>query len=235
MPIMPNRVDINSKRQRSLRISRVVRNRSKEGARVYYDLDAPGTPAAEATGDRGVPEKVVLVRWRRRTRPGRTYAGVRLQPAIWRALPVALGADVARWRRLTEDEIEQAITDARDRLSTAGREGKPLRIPAATAVHALITVLGTAIVKKLVTRHADPARHAKPGVPDLFLYAMCEDGRIESPRFVEVKKPEETLYPHQADELAFMSALGLDARVMRLLDADRLPARRRATTTSHER
>ena len=235
MPIMPNRVDINSKRQRSLRISRVVRNRSKEGARVYYDLDAPGTPAAEATGDRGVPEKVVLVRWRRRTRPGRTYAGVRLQPTIWRALPVALGADVARWRRLTVDEIEQAIDDARDRLSTAGREGKPLRLPAATAVQALITVLGTAIVKKLVTRHADPARHAKPGVPDLFLYAMCEDGRIESPRFVEVKKPEETLYPHQADELAFMSALGLDARVMRLLDADRLPARRRATTTSQER
>jgi hypothetical protein len=232
---MPNRVDSTSERQRSLRISRVVRNRSTEGNRVYYDLDAPGTPATEAIGDRGVPEKVVLVRWRRRTRPGRIYAGVRLQPTIWRALPVALGADVARWRRLTVDEIEQAIAAARGRLSTAGREGKPLRLPAATAVHALITVLGTAILKKLVSRHADPARHAKPGVPDLFLYAMREDGRIESPRFVEVKKPEEKLYPHQAEELAFLTGLGLDARVLRLLDAGRPPARRRATTTSRER
>lgn len=226
---MPSRTNI-PQRLRPLRISRVVRNRVKEGVRVKYDVDPPGTPADQVTLRREIPEEVVLVRWRRRSKPGRTYSGTRLPPGLWRALPTVLGPDIASWRHQSAADIEQAIAKARATLQE-DKNGRPPAVPHAAALHALITVLGTSILTQLVERHADEARHANPGVPDLFLYAVRDDGRIESPRFVEVKKPEEKLSEHQADEIAFMTMLGLDARVLRLLEADTRRTRRPATTT----
>ncbi len=227
---MPSRTNI-PQRLRSLHISRVVRNRLKEGIRVKYDVDPPGTPADQATLRREIPEEVVLIRWRRRSKPGRTYSGTRLPPGIWRALSTVLGPDIANWRHQSAADIEQAIAKARATLHVDERNGRPPAVPHAAAVHALIAVLGTSILTQLVERHADEARHANPGVPDLFLYAVRDDGRIESPRFVEVKKPEEKLSEHQADEIAFMTMRGLDARVLRLLEADTRRTRRPASTT----
>lgn len=227
---MPSRTNI-PQRLRSLRISRVVRNRVKEGVRVKYDVDPPGTPANQATLRREIPEEVVLVRWRRRSRPGRTYSGTRLPPGIWRTLPTILVPDIASWRHHSVADIEQAIAKARVTPQADERSGRPPAVPHAAAVHALITVLGTSNLTQLVERHADEARHANPGVPDLFLYVVRDNGRSESPRFVEVKKPEEKLYEHQADEIAFMTTLGLDARVLRLLEADTRRTRRPASNT----
>ena len=55
-------------------------------------------------------------------------------------------------------------------------------------------------------------------MPDLFLYALNEQGRVQSPRFVEVKRPREPIHSSQTGEIAFLLGLGLNARVFRLLE-----------------
>lgn len=198
---------------RALRIARTVRHRQKVGPRVTYAVNADGSGE-----ERGIPEQVVLVRWRRRVLDGYVFRGGRLPPSTWRALPLVLGADVSSWSNLSVDAIRECLDAGRDALKRAGSDDKPLRAPSADVMHALIAVLGVRRLQALVTRHADVSRHEHPGVPDLFLYALNEQGRVQSPRFVEVKRPREPVHSSQTGEIAFLLGLGLNARVFRLVE-----------------
>lgn len=197
-----------SPRTTALRISTIVYGRQLDGTRVTYLHHGH-----DERSDRAVAEKIVLVRWRRRRRSGVEFSGARLSPSIWRALPVALGHDVASWRTLDEATIGERFTAARSVMTA-----QQLDIPAADIVHTLIAVCGTDRLQQLVTRHADPARWKQPGVPDLFLFMRRADGRVMSPRFVEVKRPDEPVRSGQVEEIAFLQALGFDARVLRLVE-----------------
>jgi hypothetical protein len=192
----------------ALRISTIVRGRHKEGPRVTYLLDPDGRDA-----DRDVPESVVLTRWRRRRVAGFVHSGARLAPSLWRALPVALGPDVASWTSLSERTIADRLEAVRPAL-----RAQHLDAPSAMIVHTLIAVCGPARLQQLVARHANPERWGSPGVPDLFLFRRDTTGRITSARFVEVKRPREPFRPGQEDELAFLQSIGLHARVLRLIE-----------------
>jgi len=207
--------------QRSLRISRVVRNRTFENNRVHYDVAPYGAPDADGLPERAVAERVVLLRWRRRESKGRVYKGERLPPTMWRALPIALGNDPALWADLSSEDIGTKIEAARPALAMAGHEGKPLSVPSPQGVHAIIGVLGVDRLRRLVERHADPGRLEEPGVPDLFLYAVNANGKVETPRFVEVKRPTERVRDGQREEIAFLQSLGVEAQVLRLIEAGR--------------
>ena len=199
-------------KQRALRISCIVRNRVRRGNRVYYATEPDGT------GEAAVAERVVLTRWRRRRAEGRVFQGSRLPPTLWRALPVALGPDVDAWVALSPDALAERLESTRDRLRTIRADGRSYRLPSASTLHALFAVLGRDRLAALVERHRDPVRHEHPGVPDLFLYATDRDGRVQAPRFVEVKKPKERVSENQVSEVAFLQALGMDARVLVLIE-----------------
>jgi hypothetical protein len=75
-----------------------------------------------------------------------------------------------------------------------------------------------AVIRQIIKRHLDPERvnPRRPGVPDLFLWAVDRRGRLCPPRFVEVKRPDERLCGHQKKEIEFLRSLGLEAGVFRL-------------------
>lgn len=206
-----------STRTTAPRISTLVYGRESIGPRVTYLLDPNGEGAKRA-----IAESIVLTRWRRRRRDGVEFGGARLAPSLWRALPMALGPDVSTWCTLDESSIGARITAARSALRQ-----QHLALPSATIVHTLLAVCGTRRLQQLVTRHADPARWAQPGVPDLFLFMRDVAGRVMSPRFVEVKRPDEPVRAGQVEEIAFLQSIGLNARVLRL--TERGDGRRRAT------
>lgn len=191
----------------ALRISHIVYGREKTG-RVTYLVDSKGNGT-----DREIAEGVVLRRWRARKTAGYRFSGDRLPPSTWRALPRVLGDDISRWPTLTEAEITARKARALPELNAS-----LIDAPAPNAIAALIAVCGVDRLRQLVARHADPARHASPGVPDLFLFASTLDGRRVLGRFVEVKKPNEPLLPSQVAELAFLREIGLKARELRLIE-----------------
>jgi hypothetical protein len=171
----------------------------------------------------------VLGRWRQRRRVGVAFCGARLAPSLWRALPVALGADVSSWGALDETALCERIAAARPALRT-----QHFALPAPSIVQVLVAVCGVERLQQLVARHADSARWAQPGVPDLFLFMRDATGRVMSPRFVEVKRPDEPVRPGQVEEIAFLQSIGLNARVLRLTergDGRRGATARRATVT----
>jgi hypothetical protein len=82
-------------------------------------------------------------------------------------------------------------------------------------------VCGPHRVEKILKKHLSPEHAGLSGVPDLFLYA--EEGTSSHPtiaRFVEVKKPEEPASRVQLEEIDFLNKLGLNARVLRLIERD---------------
>lgn len=223
--------------QRSLRISRVVENGERVNNRVRYDVPPRGASKVDGGLDRAVAETVVLRRWRQRNGAGRRFKGERLPPTMWRALPLALGSDVAAWMHWSVEDIAARFATARPSLKTAGHDGQPVAVPSPQGVHAIIHVLGADRLRLLVARHADPARFEEPGVPDLFLYAVDAKGRVSTPRFVEVKRPDESVRDGQREEIAFLLSLGVEAQVLRLIEAGRRdrPARRRRVTRTRTR
>jgi hypothetical protein len=83
----------------------------------------------------------------------------------------------------------------------------------------MLYTLGPDKVHALVTRHREPGRAARPGVPDLCLFEFNRISGVQRRMvFVEVKRPGERLASHQADELRFMRSLGLTAGVFRLVE-----------------
>jgi hypothetical protein len=188
----------------SLRISHVVHGRLRKGRRVTYLLDPHGE------GDRRhMAERVVLGRWRRRQLSGYTFSGCPLSSTLWRALPVWLGSQVEEWHTWSAADLE-----ARWQRLAGELDARNLAVPDGESAKALIHVCGPSKLRALVERHA--RRGNRSGVPDLFLFARALSGRVVMARFVEVKKPEEPVSEDQREEIDFMLALGLNARVLRL-------------------
>lgn len=191
----------------SLRISLVVHGREHRGERVFFLVDPTG-----AGSQKKVAESVVLHRWRRRKVEGYSFSGARLGPAVWRTLPRVLGGDPAQWVRLSCEEIRSRRATC---LAKPG-EGESAELPCAEVLHALLAVCGPERLAKLVDHFQDPKRF---GTPDLFLYATEKaTGLPGIARFVEVKRPDERLKPHQREEITFLQAMGLHARVVRLME-----------------
>jgi hypothetical protein len=189
----------------ALRISHIVRGRRAKGRRVTYFVDPQGRGERRA-----IPERVVLMRWRKR---GNGFAGIRLSSTLWRALPVVLGRDAAKWHAHDAAAIERKLAAHRNELRDLGLQGRP-----ASAVRALLDVLSAKLLRTLVKRHESLVDERRSGVPDLFLYRRDTEGRTTSPRFVEVKKPGEAVSPDQRDEIALLKRHGLPARVLRLIE-----------------
>lgn len=197
----------------SLRICKLVTGKSRVSTRVNYIVDP-----CNADDWKAIPEQVVLSRWRRR-KSERLSArmGVRLPPSTWRALGVILPDDPALWKDLDEDDIRGFLARKKRTLRV-----QHLRAPAAEAIVAMIRIpqIGPRVTRKLIERHSDPeiVDPRRPGVPDLFLWALDRDDRPCAPRFVEVKRPDERLSRQQREELQFLRSLGLKAGVFRLLE-----------------
>ncbi len=95
----------------------------------------------------------------------------------------------------------------------------PLERPRSGLVRAL-RALPPRRLDQLIDRHANGAVDPrKPGVPDLAVYK--QGSRPCAFRFVEVKRPDERLLPHQAAEIRFMRSIGLRAGVFRLKESNR--------------
>jgi len=200
--------DSNSKP--SLRISHIVYGRSSSGNRVTYLLDPNGI-----ADQRAVPESVVLARWRKRKFPGYTFSGSRLSSTLWRAVIEAFGNNAKIICSLSQDEIAKTLEIKRTTLNNSGY----LKLPNSDVLHAIFTICSSARLQKIIDRHGSVEHKGKSGVPDLFLFARSTVSQQSlMGRFVEVKKPEEPLSPVQKEEILFLNSLGLNARVLRLIE-----------------
>ena len=208
----------------SLRISHIVHGRQLVKNRVYYLVDPRGQ------GDlRAVPETVVLRRWRGRRFPAHTFSGVRLSSTLWRAVGLALGRNARALCRMSAQSLAVAIDQQRALL-----KGHYYALPAPAALHALFAVCGPDRLSAVLHRHLAPDRGNLSGVPDLFLYATHNETGLPSiARFVEVKKPEEQVSRVQIEEIAFLNALGLHARVLRLIEP-KMPTSQRQRGHKHK-
>jgi hypothetical protein len=193
----------------SLRISHIVYGRRSRGNRVEYLVD-------DVEDRYEIPEKVVMIRWRRRKHSTYSFSGDRLGPHLWRALAAVLGKDCSQWpKRMTEEHLN-ATRDSWKANETCKEYFNSL--PALATIEALWEICGPVKLQKLVDRHADPKVF---GVPDLFLFARHKTSAKKlMGRFVEVKKPEEALSEGQREEIAFMNEIGLHARCIRLMERE---------------
>ena len=96
----------------NLNISQVVRGReTRADHRVIY---FPDNNVLE--GQKVIPEKIVLKRWRMREFVHSFARGFRLSPNFWRAIGLALGNDAIKIKSLNENEIEISFTKHQDAL-----------------------------------------------------------------------------------------------------------------------
>jgi hypothetical protein len=194
----------------SLRISPNVYGRTGVKNRVKYLID----PKGEGTKT-GVPETVVLIRWRKRQFPNYSFSGEKLSATLWRAVAAAYGINAKKICKLSLEEI-QAIKEAKN---VAIKAQGHLELPAAKTLKALCVVCGPERMQVLLDKHNSIEHQGKSGVPDLFLYAShIQTGKPSIARFVEVKKPDEKVSQDQKDEIALLNSMGLHARVIRLVE-----------------
>ena len=202
---------------KALHISPVVYGRIRDvRGRVQYLVDVDGEGE-----HREIPEVVVLRRWRQRRTPGWTFGGSRLSPTAWRALSMLLGSDPATWHPFDPATFEQLRASRQVDLAEAR-----LHAPCADVIAALVATCTARQLTALVDRHAVLAAEHRSGVPDLFLFTRSSRGRYGSGRFVEVKKPDERVSSDQEEEIQFMRELGLEVRVLRLIERQHSSARR---------
>ena len=178
-------------------VKRVVWGRENQRRRVTYMGE---------DGNRRTPEQTILWRWRRAG-----FKGHRLRPNIWRVL----GQIPALRSPLTVEEIERILEGKKQE---GGEIAKLLPRPG--LVRDLLSAVSPARLNLLLARHApgsevDPRR---PGVPDLFLFKLRSDGAPWAVRFVEVKRPDEPLRPHQVAEIRFLRTLRFKAGMVRLIE-----------------
>jgi hypothetical protein len=194
----------------SLRISPNVYGRIEVKNRVLYLID----PKGEGT-ETGVPETVVLTRWRKRQFPNYSFSGEKLSSTLWRAVAAAYGINAKKIFKLSLEEM-QAIKDEKTvSIKALGH----LEIPAAKTLKALCNVCGPERMQVLLDKHNSNEHQGKSGVPDLFLYAThIQTGKPSIARFVEVKKPDEKVSKDQKDEIALLNSTGIHARVVRLVE-----------------
>ena len=195
-----------------LRISNIVHGRRNDSGRVEYLIDSTGQDNLEF----GIPEKIVLTRWRQRQHNDYIFGGMRLSPNIWRSIRLALGEDCYNISLMSIEDIQRHYEVASEALNLNNYQtvnsGNVLK---------LIEGLGLSKFQSLMDRHNDPSRSDIYGTPDLFIWALCRtSNRIQYVRFVEVKKPREPLSEDQKNELHFLNSdLNIKARVLRLREA----------------
>ena len=146
----------------SLRISPNVYGRTGEKNRVKYLID----PKGEGTKT-GVPETVVLTRWRKRQFPNYSFSGEKLSSTLWRAVAAAYGSNAKKICKLSLEDI-QAIKDEK---TVAIKAQGHLELPSAKTLQALCLVCGHERMQVLLDKHNSLEHQGKSGVPDLFLYA----------------------------------------------------------------
>lgn len=195
-----------------LGISKVVHGRHRPDGRVRYLVDPKGRDAEEAT-----PERVVLKRWRRRSVPGYVFGGARLSPTVWRAVGLVFGTDARSIVALAESEVESQIVKSQGLLRR-----RKLSLPNPKVVYRIFQCLGIQRLTKILNRHLIDDGGKTSGTPDLFLYQL----KIETRRatffiFVEVKKSDEPLKPHQRAEIEFLRQIGVPAREFRFSESRR--------------
>jgi hypothetical protein len=96
----------------ALRISKLATGRTRVGRRVKYLVDP-----SSSDGERAIPERLVLRRWRPRTQERlRARRGVRLPPSTWRALGLILPQDQALWKELDEETIRGLLAEKKQLL-----------------------------------------------------------------------------------------------------------------------
>ena len=194
----------------SLRISPYVFGRIGVKNKVMYLID----PKGDGT-KMGVPERVVLARWRQRQFPNHSFSGEKLSSTIWRAVASAYGMNAEKICKLSLEKIQSIKDEKVEELNSTGF----LKLPAASTLHALCFICGPKRIQVLLDKHTSEEHKGKSGVPDLFLYSINQTTSKPSiARFVEVKKPDEPISPVQKEEIALLNSLGLHARVMRLIE-----------------
>ena len=75
----------------SLRISPNVYGRTSVRNKVKYLIDPKGNGS-----DMGVPERVVLTRWRQRRFPNYQFSGDKLSSTLWRAVSAVYGKNTLK-------------------------------------------------------------------------------------------------------------------------------------------
>ncbi|MDB9923882.1 VRR-NUC domain-containing protein [Planktomarina sp.] len=193
-----------------LGISNIVYGRrTNSNTRVEYLVDSGGD---EELGY-GIPEKVVLSRWKRKAHSRYRFGGIRLSPNVWRSINVALGSNYS-------DVFNMSIAQIDAKYAAASEALKSLNYPTMVGMKVvrLMEGLGLKRFNILMERHNDPSRAQRYGTPDLFLWAVAKSSEVMAySRFVEVKKPDEPLSKDQISELHFLSSrLDLKARCFRL-------------------
>ena len=194
----------------SLRISPYVYGRTAVRNRVTYLID----PKEEGS-KMGVPETVVLTRWRQRVFENHRFSGSKLSPTLWRAVAAVYGKNAIKICKLSKEELE-------DLKKTKGPAFKKLHhfvLPETSILLALFNICGPERLKVLIDKHTSKEHEGRSGVPDLFLFATnIQSGKPSIARFVEVKKPREPVSQDQKDEIELLNSMGFHARVMRLVE-----------------
>ena len=203
-------IEVEKFKSPSLGISNIVHGRrTNSNNRVEYLVDTEGD---EKLGY-AIPERVVLLRWKKKIDSRYRFGGTRLSPNVWRSINVALGSNYSTIFKMGAEQIDAKYLRARDAL-------KSVHYPtmAGMKVLKLIEGLGLKRFSILMERHTDPSRTQHYGTPDLFLWALEKSSEVMAySRFVEVKKPDEPLSIDQISELHFLNCeLNLKARCFRL-------------------
>lgn len=194
----------------SLRISPNVYGRTSVRNKVKYLIDPKGIGSAM-----GVPERVVLTRWRQRQFPNYRFSGEKLSSTLWRAVAAVYGKNAAKICTLSIEQLEKIKVNQ----SPLDGEKNYLKLPASSIMFALFFICGPNRLQVLLDKHTSKEHEGRSGVPDLFLFAVSTVTGIPSiARFVEVKKPGEKISQDQIDEIALLNSMGLHARVMRLVE-----------------
>ena len=197
----------------SLRISPNVYGRTSVRNKVKYLIDPKG-----GGSDMGVPERVVLTRWRKRQFPNHQFSGDKLSSTLWRAVAAVYGKNAAKICKLSKEQLEEIKVIQ----SLPEGERNHLKLPASNIMFALFFICGPKRLQLLIDKHTSKEHEGRSGVPDLFLFAASTvTGKLSIARFVEVKKPGEKISQDQIDEIELLNSMGLHARVMRLVEMPR--------------
>lgn len=202
--------DFEIKRAPALRISNIVRGRELVGNRVHYFVNPDGSGE-----ERGIPEEVVLRRWRKREHAKYSFHGFRLGPNIWRAVIKGFGTDA----QVVRNTPLQIIAEKRMHL-LAQDESKYWKLPPPKNLSYVLSSLSILQLQKILNRHAHPQHIGKFGTPDLFVFAKRKASQSNASffRFVEVKRQGETVSADQKSEIAFLQSIGVASRVFRLTE-----------------
>ena len=128
----------------SLRISPNVYGRTSVRNKVKYLIDPKGIGS-----DMGVPERVVLTRWRQRQFPNHQFSGDKLSSTLWRAVAAVYGKNATKICNLSLEQIE----NLKIKKSQFASEQNYLKLPASSTMFALFFICGPKRLQVLIDKH----------------------------------------------------------------------------------